>query len=279
SWPRDGSAATVSPCRAATWRRRGRPQPRPWPPSARGFQPASGRADPSANWNRRRQDRQRHRSPPSQGPRHCLFRTSSASLPHLLQILACRYRRIGPNTLNRPLAMLQPPTVLNGPIVHGLDRLAPERYFRHLGPARIDECLAPDGNEVGPFLAQDVLGKVRVNNQAHRHRHDSGLPAHALGERYLKPPRPLDARGGSRAVKTTRGTIDDVDASRLQFLGVGNGIVQIPAALDAVDRRDAQEQGLALGPGGAHGLGNLQRKARAARKVTAVAIAARVAKG
>ena len=73
-------------------------------------------------------------------------------------------------------------------------------------------------------LLQDVLGEMRIDDQAHRHRHDAGLPAHALGERHLKSPRPLHARGSSRTVKTARRTVDHVDAARLEFLGVGHGI-------------------------------------------------------
>src|SRR5690348_6781386 len=100
--------------------------------------------------------------------------------------------------------MLQPPTVLDGPIVHSIDRLAPECNFRHLRPTRIDESLAPDGDQVGTLLAQNVLGEMRLNNQSHRHRHHPGLPAHALREGHLKAPAALDACGSSRAVKAAR---------------------------------------------------------------------------
>jgi len=57
--------------------------------------------------------------------------------------------------------MLQPPTVLHGPVVHGVEGLSPKRNLRHLWPAWVDECLPRNGDQVGLSLAQDVFGEEK----------------------------------------------------------------------------------------------------------------------
>ncbi len=77
-------------------------------------------------------------------------------------------------------------------------------------------------------------------------------------------------------MQAARRAVDHVDAAQLELLGVGHRVVHGPAAVQPIDRRDAQEQRLVLGPRGAHRLRHLEGKARAAGEVAAVGIVARV---
>jgi hypothetical protein len=52
--------------------------------------------------------------------------------------------------------MLEPPTVLNRPVVRGVDRFATERDFCHLRPTRVDQSLTGDGDKVGAALARKM---------------------------------------------------------------------------------------------------------------------------
>ena len=99
------------------------------------------------------------------------------------------HRRLGANALDRPLrdaSSHQPYSTGQSSMASTVLRL--ERNFRHLGPARIDEGLAPDGDKVGTFLAQDVLGEMRSTIKPTAIDHDAGLPAHALGETEPETP-------------------------------------------------------------------------------------------
>ena len=195
-------------------------------------------------------------------------------------VYACRAARlVGADLRDRAFAVLQPPAVLHGPIVHGVEGLSPQRDLRHLRPARIDQRLARDGDQVGLALLQDGLGEVRIDDEPDRHRHDAGLPAHALGVGHLEAPAALDARRRRRAVQAAGGAVDHVDAARLELLRVGHRVVHGPAAIEAVDGGDAQEQRLVLRPCGAHRLRHLERKARAAGEVAAVGVVALVRQG
>src|SRR4029079_5676194 len=69
---------------------------------------------------------------------------------------------VGATLRDRSLAMLEPPTILHGPIVHRIEGPAAECDLRHLRPGRIDQRLARNGDQVGLALLQYVLGKERI---------------------------------------------------------------------------------------------------------------------
>ena len=183
---------------------------------------------------------------------------------------------VGADLLDRALAVLQPPAVLHRPVVHGVEGLAPQRDLGHLRPARIDQGLARNRDQVGLALLQDVLGAEGIDDQADRHRHDAGLAAHALGIGHLEAPAALDARCRRRADEAAGGAVDHVDAAGFELFRIGHGVVHGPAAFQPVDGGDAQEYRLVLGPCRAHGFRHLQGKARAPGKVAAVGVVALV---
>ena len=72
------------------------------------------------------------------------------------------------------------------------------------------------------------------------------------------------------------GGIDVIAAELLQLARERDGVLDRPAALDPVDGRDAHAERLALGPGLAHRLEDLERQAHAVLEAAAVGIGALV---
>ncbi len=103
-----------------------------------------------------------------------------------------------------------------------------------------------------------------------------GTALHRRRERHLEAQRALDRRRRREPGEAARRGVDHVDAQRLQLLRVGHRVVDIPAAA-AVDRRDADEHRLVLGPVLAHGFGRGERELHAAGTVAAVLVVALVA--
>ena len=105
---------------------------------------------------------------------------------------------------------------------------------------------------------------------------NAGLPLHRRRERHLEAERALDRQRGRQAGQAARGTVDHVDAQRLQLLGEGHRVLDVPAAR-TVDRRDADEHRLVLRPVGPHRARRGEREAHAAGAVAAILVVARVA--
>src|SRR3546814_7958619 len=95
--------------------------------------------------------------------------------------------------------------------------------------------------------------------------------------------RDLEARasgqvGVGRALRAVaaRRAVDHVDAARLQLVGQRHAVLELPAAVDAVDRGDPHEQRQLFRPYRAHRLGDLQREPHAALAIAAVTVVAPV---
>ena len=53
------------------------------------------------------------------------------------------------------------------------------------GPEGVAQELAADGDEIGPFVDQDLLGLRGLPYLAHGAGRDAGLPPHLIGKRRL----------------------------------------------------------------------------------------------
>src|SRR5207237_572279 len=102
----------------------------------------------------------------------------------------------------------------------------------------------------------------------------AGLALHSGRERHLKAQRALDRQRRRKAREAARGAIDHVDAQRLQLLGEGHSVLDLPAT-GAVDRRDADEHRLVRRPALAHGARTLRSEvARLIERAWRAALAA-----
>ena len=153
--------------------------------------------------------------------------------------------------------------------------------MRHMvRPMGIVENLAADGDQVGRPGRHKIFGHIRIQHQPDDHGRNARLVANP---RPIWPPEALIARPhgrGREARDTARGTIDDIDAARLQLPRQCDGIIELPALLAAIriDSGDTHEQGLVVRPDRANLLGRFQGEAHAAGQITAIGIVAMVRK-
>jgi hypothetical protein len=90
----------------------------------------------------------------------------------------------------------------------------------------------------GVALCQNILGLLRMQDQADRDGGDVGLFSDFIRVRHLKAIAARNLRRRRRAQQSARGTVDQVDTARFCFTREGDLVGEFEAAFDTVDRRD-----------------------------------------
>lgn len=98
-------------------------------------------------------------------------------------------------------------------------------------PIRITQDFASNKNEVGFTGANDIVGLMRVGDEAYGSGENAGLFAQTSGEGYLKT-----GLGGDFGVghQSSRGAIDQVDAKRTNKAGKLDRLIDIPAVFGPI---------------------------------------------
>src|SRR5690606_28650067 len=109
---------------------------------------------------------------------------------------------------------------------------------------------------------------------AYRPGHHAAVPADAGGKAGLIP---WTGWGANPWNDAAGGTVDQVDASGREPPRQFYGLLQVPAILNPVGRRDADPEGQPLGPDAAHSGDHLEQQPDAVLERAAVAILAPVA--
>src|SRR5215468_9691507 len=136
-------------------------------------------------------------------------------------------------------------------------------------PTRGVEHAAGKRDHVGLAGGDDLLGLLRLGNQADRHGGDAGGLLDRLRERHLVagPERNFLQRRYAAGRR-----IDPVDVALLQFLRVFDGLMNVPAALDPVGAGHANADRFFFRKDGAHRIENFQREAHAVFEAAAILI-------
>ena len=126
-----------------------------------------------------------------------------------------------------------------------------------MGPVRIIQRRARDGDQIGLAGRDDLFRLVRIED--HAHGHDDGLrhgDLDGLGEAKLIPG--LGARDVGAGDVAARRQVQIVVTQVVHRRAEGHDLLQRDAALDPVRAVEAHAKRLCPGPGVPHGLGHAQ---------------------
>ena len=141
------------------------------------------------------------------------------------------------------------------------------------GPMRAVHQPPRDRHHVGLAVGEDGLGLARLGDLADRHGGDAGAPPHRFSQRHLVAGLGVDLLLERHAAA---GGADVIAAARLELLGEGDRVVDVPAARDPVGHRNPHPQ-RPLGRKGAPAeLEDLEPQPHAVRAAAAVAVVAPV---
>ena len=144
------------------------------------------------------------------------------------------------------------------------------------GPIGVVHKLAGECDEIGTAFREYGFSLMRSGDQSYRATHDTRLALHAFSVRHLIARHARHDGHVERTADAARRASDDIDAARFKFARECNGVVHVPRAALAIDRRDAEEQRLVLRPHRTHGLGHFEREAHTPRQIAAVRVGALV---
>ncbi len=168
----------------------------------------------------------------------------------------------------------QPGREIAADVLRRVSHLAAEFRSGTPRPVRVVQHAARDGRQVALALGDGAVRMDRVEQHAHAHHRQAGGHAHRGRQRQLIAfaERDLLLQGHAAARHG-----DEVAAARLQFARERARVVERPATVDPVGRRDAHTQRALARPLGAHRVEHLQREAHAVVQAAAMRVAALVA--
>jgi hypothetical protein len=151
-----------------------------------------------------------------------------------------------------------------------------ERDRRMPAPARIVEHRPRHGHHVGLSLGNDRLGLLRLGDQPDHARGDAALALDPFGNRQVVARRRRRPGVGG---DTARRAIDEVDAFRLERLGMGDGFVRGDAAVLPLHRRKPHAKRHIPRHDGPHGARGFESEAHPVVQRPAVFIGAMIGDG